>query len=52
VAKVTGFLAAELGERPGADKISRFLASCADRRLMASEEDRYLSLAIPANAGC
>jgi ribosomal peptide maturation radical SAM protein 1 len=50
-AKVTEFLAAELGERPGAHKISRFLASCADRRLMASEEDRYLSLAIPANAG-
>lgn len=32
----------------GAEDISRFLATCANRRLMVGEQGRYLSLALPA----
>jgi ribosomal peptide maturation radical SAM protein 1 len=50
-ARLSEFLATELDERPGEAAITRFLASCTGARLMATENGRYLSLAIPANRG-
>jgi ribosomal peptide maturation radical SAM protein 1 len=43
--------AAGPGEAPGEDKVGRFLAECAQDRLAATEDGRYLSLAIPVNSG-
>lgn len=49
--RVAEFLAGEPGESPGEDQVARFLAKCADARLAATEDGRYLSLAIPLNSG-
>jgi hypothetical protein len=50
-ARLAEFLATETDERPGETRITRFLTSCANARLMATENGRYLSLAMPANRG-